>query len=130
MSPRPRRKEDALGREHRQALGRALGILRRRRKERVEDAAERSAVHTMTYRLWERGEVEPTIEHLRDALAALQYDFHDLQYVLEAVENFPEQEPSVEPEPTEEERLIREIVRNFTALFEVRQKGEGAGQGS
>jgi len=42
----------------------------------------------------------------------------------------PNKEPSVEPEPTEEERLIREIVRNFTALFEVRQKGEGAGQGS
>jgi hypothetical protein len=33
----------------------------------------------------------------------------------------------VEPEPSEEERLIREIVRNFTALFDVRQKGEGAG---
>ena len=41
------------------------------------------------------------------------------------MENFPEQEPSVEPELTEEERLIREIVRNFTALFEVRQKGAG-----
>ncbi len=129
MSPRPRRKEDALGRKHRHSLGRALGMLRRRRKERVEDVAQRSAVHAMTYRLWERGEVEPTIEHLRDALAALQWDFHDLQYVLEAVENFPEQEPSVEPEPTEEERLIREIVRNFTALFDVRQKGEGAGRG-
>jgi transcriptional regulator with XRE-family HTH domain len=130
MSPRPRRKEDVLGREYRQALGRALGILRRRRKERVEDVAERSSVHAMTYRLWERGEVEPTIEHLRDALSALQYDFHDLQDVLEAVENFPGQEPSVEPEPTEEEHLIREIVRNFTALFKVRQKGEEAGRGS
>lgn len=130
MSPRPRRNEDALGREYRRALGRAFGILRRRRQERAEDVAERSGIHVMTYRLWERGEVEPTIEHLRDALSALQYDFHDLQDVLDDVENDPGQEPSVEPEPTEEERLVREIVRSFSALFEIRQKGAGAGRGS
>ena len=126
MSPRPRRAEDALAREHRQALGRALGILRRRRRERVEDLAERSGIHASSFRLWERGETEPTIESLRAALLALQYDFHDLQDVLDSVESSPEQELSVEPEPTEEERLVREIARSFAELIEIRRGERGS----
>lgn len=125
MSPRPRRAEDALAREQRRAAGRALGILRRRRKERVEDVAEKAGVHAMTFRLWERGEVEPTIESLRAALSALRYDFHDLQDVLDSVETQPEKEPEIEPELTEEERLVREIARGFSELIEIRQRGAG-----
>jgi transcriptional regulator with XRE-family HTH domain len=125
VSPRPRRAEDALAREYRRAAGRALGILRRRRKERVEDVAERAGAHANTYRLWERGEVEPTIESLRAALSAMQYDFHDLQDVLDAVESQPEEEQAAEAETTEEERLIREIARGFSELIEIRQRSSG-----
>jgi transcriptional regulator with XRE-family HTH domain len=114
-----------MARERRRAVGRALGILRRRRKERAEDVAERTGVHATTYRLWERGEVEPSIENLRAVLLAMQSDFHDLQDVLDTVESQPEEELEVEAQPTEEERLIREIARGFSELIEIRQRGAG-----
>jgi transcriptional regulator with XRE-family HTH domain len=128
MSPRFRKSDDSLAREQRRAVGRALGILRRRRKQTVEDAAERTGIHATTYRLWERGEVEPNVENLRAALLAMQYDFHDLQDVLDAVENRPEEEREIEAEPTEEERLIREIARGFTELIDLRRRVAGVGK--
>lgn len=123
MSPRPRRNEDALAREYRRALGRALGILRRRRRKKPEEVAQTCGVHITTYSLWERGEVEPTIEHLRDALSAGQYDFHDLQDVLDTVENHPGEPELLEaPEYTEEERIVRQIVTSLGELFDLRNR--------
>lgn len=130
MSPRPRRNEDALAREYRRALGRALGILRRRRRKKPEEVAQACGVHLTTYSLWERGEVEPTIEHLRDALSAMEYDFHDLQDVLDTVENHPgEPEPAEAPEYSEEERLVRQIVTSLGELFDLRRKAMEARKG-
>jgi transcriptional regulator with XRE-family HTH domain len=115
------RQEDPRAREVQQALGRALGILRRRRGIALRETAARTGVSLSTFHLWERGEVEPSSEHLRDALASLGYDFYDLQDVLESVEIVSE---PLQPEMPEEERLVREIVEDFALLLKLRERKE------
>jgi transcriptional regulator with XRE-family HTH domain len=120
-----RKTDDPRTREIQRALGRALGILRRRRGRPLREAASRTRISMTTFHLWEKGEVEPSSEHLRDALAALEYDFYDLQDVLESVETVPEPEP-LQPELPEEERLVREIVEDFALLLKLRIGNEEA----
>ena len=119
-----------MSRESRRAMGRALGMLRRRKGKSMRQAAERAGISQSTFRLWELGQVDPSIEHLRAALLALEGDFHDLQDVLEAVETLPEVAITEDREVSEEERLIREIVEGFARLLKVRREGGETGGGS
>lgn len=119
-----RKIDDPRARTVRRDLGRALAILRRKRGLSVREAAEGAKVSVSTFRLWERGEVEPTLERLREALLALGYDFYDLQDILDTLESTPGAQPPPEPAQTQEEILIREIVEDFARLFRIRERVE------
>jgi transcriptional regulator with XRE-family HTH domain len=108
--------------ELQQALGRALGILRRRRGVSLREAGAGARVSPITFHLWEKGEMEPDSEHLRDALTALGVDFYDLQEVLDSLQNVTG--PELQPITPEDEILLREIVEDLALLLKQRERGE------
>jgi len=107
--------------ELQQALGRALGILRRRRGVSLREAAAGAGVSMNTFYLWEHGRFEPDSERLRDALTALGFDFYNLQEVLDSLQNVTV--PDLQPITPEDERLLRGIVEDLALLLKVRERG-------
>lgn len=108
--------------ELQQALGRALGILRRRRGVPLRQAGAAAGVSPITFHLWEKGRIEPDGEHLRDALTALGVDFYDLQEVLDSLQDVTV--PELQPVTPEDERLLRGIVEDLALLLKLRERDE------